>query len=133
MQKQVSSSHPNIAKACNNIAKNVNEKTKIQGRKHLSFSEIFLQILVLLPRISFFFITRTILSHSRSKQNTTIKVLKTNGLNLLFLFFHANTTLDLMLISHMHATHLPHNGLSAWIMFSISNVGVCHRFWIKWL
>ena len=41
MQKQVSSSHPNIAKACNNIAKNVNEKTKIQGRKHLSFFRDF--------------------------------------------------------------------------------------------
>ena len=28
-------------------------------------------------------------------------------LAVLFYFFHANTTLDLMLISHMHATHLP--------------------------
>ena len=109
MQKQVSTSHTNIAKTCNNIAKNFNEQKKIQAENIYLFSEIFANSCPSAANFKRCFFTRTILSHSRSspsKQNT-IKVLKTNGLCLLFLFFHANTTLDLMLISHMHATHLP--------------------------
>ena len=46
MQKQVSSLHPNIAKACNNIAKILNEKkNETLGRKHLSFFRYFCKFL----------------------------------------------------------------------------------------